>query len=176
MIAGTKAFIEKAGSTGKCSGGMRQAGVIAARDDRAGKVAGRLQSIKKMPSGWRKASPPSRADDRSEEGSIEIVILIVRKRENRRGAVRCASSLRMWAQDTGLHSVRVVTHCDVDRAGSKERSCAAGCRGQDAEGGRMRRRRMKRLFILLRSCNCALCSGSAQDSRRPKKSQGRKLP
>jgi hypothetical protein len=23
----------------------------------------------------------------------------------------------IWAQDTALHSVRVVTHCDVDRAG-----------------------------------------------------------
>ncbi len=23
----------------------------------------------------------------------------------------------VWAQDTAVHSVRVVTHCDVDRAG-----------------------------------------------------------
>jgi len=62
MIAGTKAFIEKGRVYRKMfGGGMRQAGVIAA----AGLIAlekspARLHIDQEMPSGWRKASPPSR--------------------------------------------------------------------------------------------------------------------
>jgi threonine aldolase len=121
MIAGTKAFIEKGRIYRKMfGGGMRQAGVIAA----AGLIAlekspGRLhidhENAKRLAEGI--AEIPGLGIDPKKVRS-NIVIFDCSK--TGQTAVELCDALHphgIWAQDTALHSVRVVTHCDVDRAG-----------------------------------------------------------
>jgi threonine aldolase len=121
MIAGTKAFIEKGRIYRKMfGGGMRQAGVIAA----AGLIA-----LEKSPS---RLHIDHENAKRLAEGIAEIPGLGIDPKKVRsnivifdcsktgKTAVELCDALHphgIWAQDTALHSVRVVTHCDVDRAG-----------------------------------------------------------
>jgi threonine aldolase len=121
MIAGTKAFIEKGRIYRKMfGGGMRQAGVIAAAGLIAlGKSPGRLhidhENAKRLAEGI--AEIPGLAIDLKKVRS-NIVIFDCSK--TGRTAVELCDALHphgIWAQDTALHSVRVVTHCDVDRMG-----------------------------------------------------------
>ena len=123
MVAGSKEFIEKARIHRKMfGGGMRQAGVIAA----AGLIA--LES-----------SPARLHIDHENakllaEGIAEIPglkidpikarsnIVIFDCKQTGMTAVELCDALYphgIWAQDTALYSVRVVTHCDVDRTGCK---------------------------------------------------------
>ncbi len=104
MIAGTKALIEKGRVYRKMfGGGMRQAGVIAAENARRlaegiGEIPGLSIDPKKVRSN----------------------IVIFECAKTGKTAVELCDALHphgVWAQDTGLYSVRFVTHCDVDRAG-----------------------------------------------------------
>jgi len=121
IVAGSKAFIERARIYRKMfGGGMRQAGVIAA----AGLIAlekspGRLhidhENAKRLAEGI--AEIPGLAIDPKKVRS-NIVIFDCAK--TGKTAVEICDALHphgVWAQDTALYSVRVVTHCDVDRAG-----------------------------------------------------------
>src|SRR5467141_3272724 len=121
MIVGTRAFIEKGRVYRKMfGGGMRQAGVIAA----AGLIAlekspGRLhidhENAKRLAEGI--AEIPGLTIDPKKVRS-NIVIFDCTK--TGKTAVEICDALHphgVWAQDTALYSVRVVTHCDVDRAG-----------------------------------------------------------
>ena len=121
MIAGTKAFMEKARIYRKMfGGGMRQAGVIAA----AGLIA-----LEKSPA---RLHIDHENAKRLAEGIAEIPGLSIDPKKVRsnivifdcsktgKTAVELCDALHphgVWAQDTALHSVRVVTHCDVDKAG-----------------------------------------------------------
>jgi len=121
MVVGSKAFIERARVYRKMfGGGMRQAGVIAA----AGLIAlekspGRLhvdhENAKRLAEGI--AEIPGLTIDPKKVRS-NIVIFDCTK--TGKSAVEICDALHphdVWAQDTALYSVRVVTHCDVDRAG-----------------------------------------------------------
>src|SRR5947207_14588807 len=121
MCAGTKAFMEKASIYRKMvGGGMRQAGVIAA----AGLIAlekspARLhidhENAKRLAEGI--AEVPGLSIDPKKVRS-NIVIFDCSK--TGKTAVELCDALHpygVWAQDTALHSVRFVTHCDVDRVG-----------------------------------------------------------
>ena len=121
MVAGSKAFIEKGRIYRKMfGGGMRQGGVIAA----AGLIA-----LEKSPARLHIdhenamliaqgiATIPGLAIDPKKVRS-NIVIFDCSK--TGMTAVELCDALHphgIWAQDTALYSVRVVTHCDVDRAG-----------------------------------------------------------
>jgi threonine aldolase len=121
MIAGSKAFIEKGRVYRKMfGGGMRQAGVIAA----AGLIAlekspGRLhvdhENAKRLAEGI--AEIPGLGIDPKK---VQSNIVIFDCSKTGKTAVELCDALYphgVWAQDTALHSVRMVTHCDVDRAG-----------------------------------------------------------
>jgi threonine aldolase len=121
MVVGTKEFIEKARIYRKMfGGGMRQAGVIAA----AGLVAlekspGRLHedhaNAKLLAEGIAKI--PSLAID---PAKVRTNIVIFDCSKTGKTAVELCEALYakgIWAQDTALHLVRFVTHCDVDRTG-----------------------------------------------------------
>jgi threonine aldolase len=121
MIAGTKAFIEKGRVYRKMfGGGMRQAGVIAA----AGLIA-----LEKSPA---RLHVDHENAKRLAEGIAEIPGLKIDPKKARsnivifdcsktgKTAVELCDALYpqgVWAQDTAVHLVRMVTHCDVDRAG-----------------------------------------------------------
>jgi threonine aldolase len=121
MIVGSQAFIDKARVYRKMyGGGMRQAGVIAA----AGLVA-----LRKSPSRLHIDHENARV---LAEGVAEIPQLSIDAAKVKTNIVICDCSRTgktavefceelyrqgIWAQDTALHSVRFVTHCDVDRAG-----------------------------------------------------------
>jgi len=121
MVAGSKAFIERARIYRKMfGGGMRQAGVIAA----AGLIA-----LEKSPARLHIDHANAK---RLAEGIAEIPGLTIDPKKVRsnivifdctktgKTAVEICDALHphgVWAQDTALYSVRVVTHCDVDRAG-----------------------------------------------------------
>jgi len=121
MIAGTKVFIEKGRIYRKMfGGGMRQAGVIAAAGLLAlEKSPARLhidqENAKRLAEGI--AEIPGLAIDPKKVRS-NIVIFDCSK--TGQTAVELCDALHphgVWAQDAAVHSVRVVTHCDVDRAG-----------------------------------------------------------
>jgi threonine aldolase len=121
MVVGSKAFIEKARVYRKMfGGGMRQAGVVAA--------AG-LLALEKSPARLHEDHANAK---RLAEGLAEIPGLQIDPKKVRtnivifdcsktgKTAVELCDAVHahgVWAQDTALHSVRVVTHCDVDRAG-----------------------------------------------------------
>jgi threonine aldolase len=121
MLVGAKEFIEKARVFRKLfGGGMRQAGVVAA----AGLVAlekspGRLhidhENARFLAEGI--AQIPQLCIDFAK---VKTNILICDCSNTGKTAVEFCEELYphgIWAQDTGVHSVRFVTHCDVDRAG-----------------------------------------------------------
>jgi len=121
MVVGTKEFIEKARVYRKMfGGGMRQAGVIAA----AGLIA-----LEKSPGRLHIDHENAKL---LAEGIAQILGLEIEPEKVRSNIVifDCAKSGMtavelcdvlyehgVLAQDTALYSVRVVTHCDVDRAG-----------------------------------------------------------
>jgi threonine aldolase len=120
MVAGSCEFIEKARIYRKMfGGGMRQAGVIAA----AGLVA-----LEKSPSRLYIDHQNAR---RLAEGVTRIPGLAIDPKKVRTNIVifDCSKTGKtavewcdilyqrgLWAQDTALHCVRLVTHCDVDEA------------------------------------------------------------
>ena len=121
MVAGSKALIEKARIYRKMfGGGMRQAGVIAA----AGLIAlekspARLhvdhENAKLLAEGIAEI-PGLKIDPKKVRSNIVIFDCA----QTGMTAVELCDAVHahgVWAQDTALYSVRVVTHCDVDRAG-----------------------------------------------------------
>jgi threonine aldolase len=121
MVVGSRAFIEKARVYRKMfGGGMRQAGVIAA----AGLVA-----LRKSPSRLHVDHENARflAEElakipqlKIDPAKVQTNIVICDCSATGRTAVEFCEELYaqgVWAQDTALHSVRFVTHCDVSRAG-----------------------------------------------------------
>jgi threonine aldolase len=121
MVAGTKPFIEKARIYRKMfGGGMRQAGVIAA----AGLIAlekspARLhidhENAKRLAEGIAEI-PGLKIDPKK----VRSNIVIFDCSKSGKTAVELCDALHphgVWAQDTTLYSARMVTHCDVDRAG-----------------------------------------------------------
>ena len=120
MLVGTKPFIEKSRVYRKMfGGGMRQAGVIAA----AGLIAlekspARLhidhKNAKRLAEGVAKI--PGFVID---PAKVKTNILIFDCSKTGKTAVEWCDILYkhgLWAQDTALHSVRFVTHCDVNEA------------------------------------------------------------
>jgi threonine aldolase len=120
MVVGSQEFIEKARVYRKMfGGGMRQAGVIAA----AGLVAlekspGRLhvdhKNAKRLAEGVAKI--PGFVIDPTK---VRTNIVIFDCAKTGKTAVEWCEVLYkrgVWAQDTAVYSVRLVTHCDVDEA------------------------------------------------------------
>ena len=121
MIAGAHAFIEKGRVYRKMfGGGMRQAGVIAA----AGLVAlekspARLH-IDQENAKWLAEGIAAIRGLSIDPRKVRSNIVIFDCSKTGKTAVELCDVLHpygVWAQDTGLHSVRLVTHCDVDRGG-----------------------------------------------------------
>jgi threonine aldolase len=121
MLVGSQAFIEKARVYRKMfGGGMRQAGVIAA----AGLVAlekspGRLpvdhKNAKRLAEGVAKI--PGFVID---PAKVRTNIVIFDCSKTGKTAVEWCEILYkrgVWAQDTAVYSLRLVTHCDVEEAG-----------------------------------------------------------
>jgi threonine aldolase len=121
MVAGSRAFIDKARIYRKMfGGGMRQAGVIAA----AGLVAlekspGRLhidhENARRLAEGIAGIRGLS-----VEPAKVRSNIVIFDCAKSGKTAVELCEALQargIWALDTAPYSVRFVTHCDVDRAG-----------------------------------------------------------
>jgi threonine aldolase len=121
MVAGSREFIDKARIYRKMlGGGMRQAGMIAA----AGLVA-----LEKSPSRLHIDHKNAR---RLAEGVAKIPGFMIDPEKVRTNIVifDCSKTGKtavelcdilykrgVWVQDTAVHSVRMVTHCDVDEAG-----------------------------------------------------------
>jgi threonine aldolase len=121
MVAGSREFIDKARVYRKMfGGGMRQAGVIAAAGLLAlEKSPSRLhidhKSARRLAEGIAKI--PGFAID---PAKVRTNIVIFDCSKTGKTAVEWCDILHkrgVWAQDTALHSVRLVTHCDVDVAG-----------------------------------------------------------
>ena len=121
MIVGTRAFIEKGRVYRKMfGGGMRQAGVLAA----AGLVAlarspKRLhidhENARRLAEGVAQM-PTLRIDPKK----VRTNIVIFDCSNTGMTAVELCEALSLrgiWAQETALYSVRLVTHCDVNREG-----------------------------------------------------------
>jgi threonine aldolase len=121
MLVGSRRFIEKARVYRKMfGGGMRQAGVIAA----AGLIA-----LRKSPSRLHIDHENARflADGlakipqlKIDPAKVQTNIVICDCSQSGKTAVEFCEELYahgVWAQDTALHSVRFVTHCDVSREG-----------------------------------------------------------
>jgi threonine aldolase len=121
MLLGSRAFIEKARVYRKMfGGGMRQAGVIAA----AGLIALRKspsrlhidhENARFLAEGLAKI-PHLKIDS----AKVQTNIVICDCSQTGKTAVEFCGELYahgVWAQDTALHSVRFVTHCDISREG-----------------------------------------------------------
>jgi threonine aldolase len=121
MVVGSQAFIDKARVYRKMfGGGMRQAGVLAA----AGLVA-----LRNSPSRLHIDHENARflAEDIAQipqlsidAAKVQTNIVICDCSKTGKTAVEFCEELYphgIWAQDTALHSVRFVTHFDVNRAG-----------------------------------------------------------
>jgi threonine aldolase len=121
MVAGSRAFVDKARVYRKMfGGGMRQVGVIAAAGLLAlEKSPSRLhidhKNARRLAEGVAKI--PGFAID---PAKVRTNIVIFDCSKTGKTAVEWCEILYqrgVWAQDTALHSVRLVTHCDVDEAG-----------------------------------------------------------
>jgi threonine aldolase len=119
MVVGSRSFIEKARVYRKMfGGGMRQAGVIAA----AGLIA-----LRKSPSRLHIDHENARflaeglakiPQLKINPAKVQTNIVICDCSQTGKTAVEFCAELYaygVWAQDTALHSVRFVTHCDVSR-------------------------------------------------------------
>jgi len=124
MLVGSRAFIEKARVYRKMfGGGMRQAGVIAA----AGLIA-----LRKSPSRLHIDHEYARflaeglakiPQLKINPAKVQTNIVICDCSQTGKTAVEFCEELYthgVWAQDTALHSVRFVTHCDVIREGIEQ--------------------------------------------------------
>jgi threonine aldolase len=121
MLAGSRAFIEKARVYRKMfGGGMRQAGILAA----AGLIAIEKSPLRlhedhanaKLLAQGIAAIPRLELDP----AKVRTNIIIFGCAKTGMTAVEFCEALKaqgVWAQDTAQYSVRLVTHCDVDRAG-----------------------------------------------------------
>lgn len=120
MITGSRAFIEKARIYRKMfGGGMRQAGILAA----AGLIA-----LEKSPLRLHEDHANARHLAQGiatiprlelDPAKVRTNILIFGCRETGKTAVEFCEALKahgVWAQDTAPYAVRLVTHCDVNRA------------------------------------------------------------
>lgn len=121
IIVGTQPFIEKARIYRKMfGGGMRQAGVIAA----AGLIA-LEKSPARLHEDHKRATRLAEAIARITGFSIDPakvrtnILIFDCSRTGKTAVEWCDIFYKhgLWAQDTALHSVRFVTHCDVDDAG-----------------------------------------------------------
>ena len=121
MVAGSRAFVDKARVYRKMfGGGMRQAGVIAAAGLLAlEKSPSRLhidhKNARRLAEGVAKI--PGFAID---PAKVRTNIVIFDCSKTGKTAVEWCEILYqrgVWAQDTAMYSVRLVTHCDVDEAG-----------------------------------------------------------
>lgn len=121
MIVGSQAFVDKSRVYRKMfGGGMRQAGVIAA----AGLMA-LERSPARLHEDHQRAKRLAEAVARIPGFNIDPIkvktnILIFDCSRTGKTAVEWCDIFYqkgLWAQDTALHSVRFVTHCDVDDAG-----------------------------------------------------------
>jgi threonine aldolase len=121
LVAGTRAYVEKARVYRKMfGGGMRQAGVIAA----AGLIA-----LEKSPLRLHEDHENARrlAEGIAQIPGLEIdaakvktnIIIFGCRKSGKTGGAICDGLRRhgIWALDTAPFSVRFVTHCDVDCAG-----------------------------------------------------------
>jgi threonine aldolase len=121
MVVGSRSFIEKARVYRKMfGGGMRQSGVIAA----AGLIA-----LRKSPSRLHIDHENARflaeglatiPQLKIDPAKVQTNIVICDCSQTGKTAVAFCEELYshgVWAQDTALHSVRFVTHCDVSREG-----------------------------------------------------------
>jgi threonine aldolase len=128
MVVGSAAFIEKARIYRKMfGGGMRQAGVLAA----AGLIA-----LEKSPARLHVDHENAQVLAKGiaaitglkiDPKKVRSNIVIFDCERTGKTAVQLCDLLRekeVWALDTAIHSVRFVTHCDVDRTGC-ERALAA---------------------------------------------------
>ena len=123
MLVGSREFIEKARIYRKLlGGGMRQVGVLAARRaDRAGRNRPRVctkttptRAI--WPKAWREC--PALAVDLQKVQTNIVILRRARHRPHRRGHLRRArASAKSSPIPPDNHAMRMVTHCDVDRAG-----------------------------------------------------------
>ena len=120
MVAGSREFIDKARVYRKMfGGGMRQAGVIAAAGLLAlEKSPSRLhidhKNARRLAEGVAKISGFA-----IDPAKVRTNIVIFDCSKTGKTAVEWCDILYkrgVWAQDTALHSVRLVTHCDVDEA------------------------------------------------------------
>ncbi len=121
VVIGSQAFIDKARVYRKMfGGGMRQAGIVAA----AGLIA-LNESSKRLHIDHENARFLAEGLAQITQLSIDPAkvktnIVIFDCTKTGRTAVEFCEQLYphgIWAQDTALHSVRFVTHCDVNRAG-----------------------------------------------------------
>jgi len=121
MIVGSQAFIDKSRIYRKMfGGGMRQAGVLAA----AGLIA-LEESPKRLHEDHANAQFLAReiaqiSGLQIEPASVKTNIVIFDCESTGLNAVQLCEALQphgVWALDTAPHSVRFVTHCDVDRPG-----------------------------------------------------------
>jgi threonine aldolase len=121
MIAGTKAFIEKGRVYRKMfGGGMRQAGVIAAAGLIALEKSPARLHIDQENAKWLAEGIAEIPGLTIDPKKVRSNIVIFDCAKTGKTAVELCDALHahgVWAQDTALYSVRVVTHCDVDRAG-----------------------------------------------------------
>ena len=121
IVAGSKAFMERARIYRKMfGGGMRQAGVIAA----AGLIAlekspARLhidhENAKLLAEGI--AQIPGLQIDPQKVRSNIVIFDCAQAGMTAVELCDAVHAQGVWAQDTALYSVRLVTHCDVDQAG-----------------------------------------------------------
>jgi threonine aldolase len=121
MIAGTKAFIEKGRVYRKMfGGGMRQAGVIAAAGLIALEKSPARLHIDQENAKWLAEGIAEIPGLTIDPKKVRSNIVIFDCSKTGKTAVELCDALHphgVWAQDTALHAVRIVTHCDVDRAG-----------------------------------------------------------
>lgn len=121
MLVGSRAFIDKSRIYRKMfGGGMRQAGVLAAAglvalDESPARLAEDHQNARRLAEGLARI-PLLEMDP----ARVRTNIVIFDCRQTGWNAVEFTEELKLhgvWALDTALHSVRFVTHCDVDRDG-----------------------------------------------------------
>lgn len=121
MIAGAHAFIEKGRIYRKMfGGGMRQAGVIAAAGLIALEKSPARLHIDQENAKWLAEGIAAIRGLSIDPKKVRSNIVIFDCSKTGKTAAELCDVLHpygVWAQDTGLHSVRLVTHCDVHRGG-----------------------------------------------------------
>jgi threonine aldolase len=121
MILGSRAFIEKGRIYRKMfGGGMRQAGVIAAAGLIALEESPRRLHVDHENAQLLAKGIATMPGLKIDPAKVKTNIVIFDCEGTGKNAVELCDLLRekgIWALDTATHSVRFVTHCDVDRSG-----------------------------------------------------------